>query len=339
MSRAVPATAFVLVLAVAACDGSGATRERRQEHKAVRFQSEPLQALPPAPDLPVNVVRLGERLYRDPRLSGDGKVSCASCHVIAEGGDDGKKASVGVGGQVGPINAPTVLNSGLNFAQFWDGRAETLEAQVGGPLENPKEMGGSWEGALAMLKRDASYREEFSKSFPDGITEANVRTAIATFERTLLTPGARFDRWLGGEKDALSAQEREGYELFKAVGCIACHQGQNVGGNMFQRFGVLGDYFADRGDVKEQDYGRFNVTKSESDRFVFRVPSLRNVELTAPYFHDGSAPTLEAAVRVMARYQLGRILDDGEVKRLTAFLGSLTGDLPAIAAPKLAEAR
>lgn len=329
---------LVLGFAAAACDRSSA-QERRQEHKTVRFRSEPLQALPPAPDLPVNVVRLGERLYHDPRLSGDGKVSCASCHVIAEGGDDGKKASVGIGGQLGSINAPTVLNSGLNFAQFWDGRAETLEAQAGGPIENPKEMGGSWDKALAMLKRDASYQEEFSKAFPGGITEANVRTAIATFERTLLTPGSRFDRWLGGEKDALSAEEREGYELFKGVGCIACHQGQNVGGNMFQRFGVIGDYFADRGDVKEQDYGRFNVTKSESDRFVFRVPSLRNVELTAPYFHDGSAPTLEAAVRVMARYQLGRLLDDGEVNRLAAFLRSLTGDLPAIAAPKLAEAR
>jgi cytochrome c peroxidase len=168
---------------------------------------------------------------------------------------------------------------------------------------------------------------------PGGITERNVRTSIATFERTLLTPGARFDRWLQGDKGALSEEEAAGYALFKSVGCIACHQGQNVGGNMFQKFGVLGDYFEDRGHVTRDDYGRFNVTGLESDRFVFRVPSLRNVELTAPYFHDGSATTLEQAVRTMARYQLGRPLADGDVQRLVAFLKTLTAPLPGKLTP------
>jgi cytochrome c peroxidase len=323
---------FLLALgALVGCDAPPRAAHQKSEQKTVRFRSEPLEPLPAAPELPSATVALGERLFRDPRLSRDGTVSCSSCHVIAEGGDDGKKSSVGIGGQVGAINALTVLNCGLNVAQFWDGRAETLEAQAGGPIENTKEMGNTWANVLATLGNDASYRDAFARAFPTGLSEANVRTAIASFERTLLTPGSKFDRWLRGEKDALSKEELSGYELFKAVGCIACHQGQNVGGNMFQRFGVMGDYFADRGNVRTEDYGRFNVTKSESDRFVFRVPSLRNVELTAPYFHDGSAPDLQSAVRVMARYQLGRVLTDDEVNALVAFLKSLTGKLPRAA--------
>jgi cytochrome c peroxidase len=331
--------------AMAALSGCNASRDShgtRREQKVARLHSEPLQPLPPAPDLPAAVVQLGERLFHEPRLSGDGSMSCASCHVIAEGGDDGKITSTGIAGQVGPINAPTVLDCGLNLAQFWDGRAATLEEQVGGPIQNAKEMDSTWTAVLATLAKDESYRREFAQAFPESpgsITEAKVRTAIASFERTLLTPNSPLDRWLGGEKAALTAEALKGYELFKAVGCIACHQGQNVGGNMFQRFGVIGDYFADRGNVRDEDYGRFNVTKSESDRYVFRVPSLRNVELTAPYFHDGSAARLEDAVRVMARYQLGRTLKDDEVAAIVAFLKSLTGELPRTSEGKVAKAR
>jgi cytochrome c peroxidase len=288
---------------------------------------EPLEALPDAPRLDPKVVALGRRLFHEKRLSADGKVSCAGCHDLAKGGVDGKALSVGVEGKLGLVNAPSVYNASLNFVQFWDGRAPTLEEQIGAPFTNPIEMATTWERALAFLKADPSYTAEFAAAFPDGVTEANTRRAIADFERTLLTRGAPFDRFLAGDQQALSPEARAGYETFKAVGCIACHQGRNVGGNMFQRFGVLGDYFKDRGNVKESDYGRYNVTKNEADRYVFRVPSLRNVERTAPYFHDGSATTLAQAVQVMARYQLGRKLADDQVAGILAFLSSLSGEL------------
>ena len=286
---------------------------------------EPLEALPQVPTLDTRVVALGRRLFHEPRLSGDSKVSCSSCHNLEKGGVDSKPFSLGVSGKVGLVNAPTVYNSALNFVQFWDGRAATLEEQIGGPITNPIEMGASWEKVLAALQTDPSYVAEFS-ALPGGVTEPNVRRAIADFERTLLTRGSAFDRFLGGDEAALGSEARAGYEMFKSVGCIACHQGRNVGGNMFQRFGVLGDYFKDRGHVSDADYGRYNVTHNESDRYVFRVPSLRNVVHTAPYFHDGSAATLPQAVQVMARYQLGRKLSDEQVKEIIAFLSSLSGD-------------
>jgi len=226
----------------------------------------------------------------------------------------------------------SVLNAGFNFVQFWDGRAQTLEDQVGGPVTHPKEMASTWASVVQKLGADKSYTTAFSEVFPDGVTEANVRTAVSAFERTLVTVDSRFDRWLGGDKSALNGDEMAGYERFKTAGCIACHQGQNVGGNMFQRFGVMGDYFADRGNPTEADLGRFNVTKSEADRHVFRVPSLRNVELTAPYFHDGSAATLPDAVRVMARYQLGRPLSEIEIGQIVSFLKTLTGTIPDVSA-------
>jgi cytochrome c peroxidase len=232
-----------------------------------------------------------------------------------------------VGQRIGSINAPGVYNAALNFAQFWDGRARTLEEQVDGPVTNPLEMGSRWEDVTAKLERDPATAAEFRAAFSDGVTPSNVRTAIADFERTLLTRDSPFDRFLAGDRAALGAEARAGYETFKSVGCTSCHQGANVGGNMFQRFGVLGDYFADRGNIGEADYGRFNVTKNEADRFVFRVPSLRNVEHTAPYFHDGSAETLEQAVQVMARYQLGRRLKDEQLRAIVAFLKSLSGDM------------
>jgi cytochrome c peroxidase len=286
---------------------------------------EPIEALPPVPELDPKVVALGRRLFHEPRLSGDDKVSCSSCHDLAKGGVDSKPLALGVSGKVGLVNAPTVYNSSLNFVQFWDGRAATLEEQVDGPITNPLEMGSSFEKVLAALRADPSYVADFGV-LPGGVTEANVRRAIADFERTLLTRGSAFDRFLAGDENALSSEARAGYEMFKSVGCVACHQGRNVGGNMFQRFGVLGDYFKDRGHVSDADYGRYNVTHNESDRFVFRVPSLRNVIHTAPYFHDGSAATLPQAVQVMARYQLGRKLSDEQVREIIGFLSSLSGD-------------
>lgn len=295
-----------------------------------RFADEPIQPLERPEGLDPVTVELGNLLYDDRRLSGDGKVACTSCHEIAQGGDDGRARSVGVGGQLGVINAPTVLNSGLNLAQFWDGRAASLEAQAEIPVTNPIEMGGRWDQVLKTLASDPHYVKRFDALFPDGITKANVIRAIATFEQSLVSVDSPFDRWLRGDIAALTSDEVAGYELFKSVGCIACHQGRNVGGNMYQRFGVLGDYFKDRGAITKEDYGRFNVTGEEADRFVFRVPSLRMVEHTAPYFHDGSAATLEDAVRVMARYQLGRPLDDRDIELLVKFLKTLDGTIPQI---------
>jgi cytochrome c peroxidase len=189
-------------------------------------------------------------------------------------------------------------------------------------------MNSSWEHVIAKLRGDAGYVQRFRAVFDDTLTAQHVREAIAAFERTLLTPDAPFDRWLGGDSTAMTADQKEGYETFKSMGCIACHQGVNVGGNMFQRFGVLGDYFKDRGNISTADYGRFNVTHNEADRHVFRVPSLRNVERTAPYFHDGSAQTLRQAITVMAKYQLGRSLGDRQAEVIEAFLRSLSGRLP-----------
>ncbi|MBX2802664.1 MAG: cytochrome-c peroxidase [Myxococcales bacterium] len=276
------------------------------------------------------MVELGALLFHDRRLSADDSLSCASCHEIAAGGDDGKPRSVGIGGQLGGINAPTVLNSALNIAQFWDGRAKTLEEQIDGPLTATNELGSTWPDVLGKLSKDVALVGRFDAVFVDGMTATNVRRAIATFERSLVTVDSPFDRWLRGDEGALPADALRGYELFKEHGCISCHQGRNVGGNMYQTFGVMGDYFADRGDLTDADLGRFAVTGRPEDKHRFRVPPLRNVALTAPYFHDGSAATLPDAVRVMARYQLGRRVADEDVTYIVAFLRSLTGELPSV---------
>jgi cytochrome c peroxidase len=313
---------------LAGCSEARKERAVEQQPRVARQASrEPLLPLPAPPALDGRSVELGRRLFHDKRLSVDGSVACASCHDLANGGDDGRPLTRGARGRTGVVNAPTVYNATLNFVQFWDGRAATLEEQIDGPITNPLEMDSSWDGVIGKLAADPGYAAAFSAIFPDGVTPANVKRAIADFERTLVTPGSAFDRFLEGDEQALAPEARAGYETFKAVGCIACHQGANVGGNMFQRFGVLGDYFKDRGNVVEADYGRYNVTKNEADRFVFRVPSLRNVEHTAPYFHDGSAATLEDAVQVMAKYQLGRKLAGEQVRGILAFLRSLSGPM------------
>ena len=312
------------------CNDAPSAAPPHRDEVLVAVQQEPLQPLTQRARQDPARVALGAKLFFDPRLSGDGTVACASCHALSKGGQDGRVLPVGIHGRIGSANVPTVLNCGHNFVQFWDGRVSTLEEQVSFPLANPNEMGSSWPAALAYLRDDADYRRRFEAAFPDGIAEANVRSAIASFERTLDTPDARFDSWLRGDRQALTELEKAGYERFKGVGCVACHQGGNVGGNMFQRFGVMGEYFQDRGQIVEADFGRFNVTHLEADRFVFRVPSLRNVELTAPYFHDGSAATLEQAVGTMAKYQLGQSLDSVAIGQIVAFLKTLTGHPPIL---------
>ncbi|MDH3584499.1 MAG: cytochrome-c peroxidase [Phycisphaerae bacterium] len=290
---------------------------------SVRF--EPIQPIPQKMELDEKRVALGERLFHDGRLSSDGSISCASCHNLNLGGTDRKRFSNGVGGALGDINSPTVFNSGFNFKQFWNGRADTLEDQIDGPVQHPKEMNSTWPQVVKNVKADPEYASAFDGIYPDGVTPTNIKDAIATFERSLFTPDSRFDQYLRGDENAITQEEKDGYDLFKTIGCTSCHQGMNVGGNMFERFGVMANYFTARGNITEADYGRFNVTKKEEDKFRFRVASLRNVAITPPYFHDGTAVRLEDAVRMMARYNLGRKLSDEQVGLIVKFLRTLTG--------------
>jgi cytochrome c peroxidase len=277
-------------------------------------------------------VALGRRLFFDTRLSRDGTLSCASCHSFDHGGAEPRATSVGIGGAVGPINSPTVLNASLNFVQLWDGRAADLREQARGPVTNPIEMGSSFDRVVAALTADPTYVADFRARYTDGITETNIVDAIAEYEAALITP-APFDRFLRGDQTALSADERAGYELFTAVGCTSCHRGVNLGGTMYQRLGLVREYFGhDLGrPLTEADNGRFNVTRKETDRHRFKVPTLRNVALTAPYFHDGSLATLNEAVLLMGRHQHGRDLDAEQIRLVVTFLGALTGELPEFA--------
>jgi cytochrome c peroxidase len=290
------------------------------------LKSEPIKPIPLSLDLDLQKAALGRRLFNETKLSGDDSVSCATCHSLSKGGTDRRARSLGINNTEGSINAPTVFNSGFNFKQFWDGRAGTLEEQIHGPVEAPGEMGSSWENVVQKIKEEPDYVSAFLQIFPDGVQQKNIEQAIAEFERSLYTPNSRFDQYLRGNTSALSPDEKEGYRKFKALGCTSCHQGVNIGGNMFERMGAMDDYFVARGNITKADFGRFNVTGKEEDRYVFKVPSLRNVALTAPYFHDGSAPTLEAAVQTMAEYQLGRQLTSTEIREIVSFLKSLTGE-------------
>jgi len=283
------------------------------------------QALPQTVPLDGRKVRLGQQLFHDPRLSRDDTISCASCHGLNTGGVDNRARSIGVAGGVSSVNAPSVFNSGLNFVQFWDGRSPTLEAQIEGPVNHPLEMASNWLLINQKLATDAHYPELFTALYADGISVVNIKDALATFERSLITPNSRFDKFLNGDTAALNDKEKQGYELFQSYGCASCHQGQNLGGNMFEKMGLMGDYFAERGNLTEADKGRFNVTQDADNLYEFRVPSLRNVALTAPYFHDGYAATLEQAVAIMAKYQLGRPMPEEHLNAITAFLRSLTG--------------
>ena len=329
--RPLVAAGGVLLLAVL----SGC--EKRRDDDAVRadpasvpvaMDEEPILPIPreQPSSLDARKVALGKKLFHEPALSHDNSLSCASCHPLDRGGMDRLPRSPGINGQLGEVNSPTVFNSALNFAQFWDGRASTLEEQIDGPVLSPFEMGTSWDEILKKLRDTPAYVAAFKEIYSDGVQSRNVKSAIAEFERSLITLDSRFDRYLRGDPFALTADEKNGYLKFKGYGCISCHQGMNIGANLFQRMGVIGDYFADRGNLTKADLGRFNVTGREEDRHVFKVPSLRNVAVTAPYFHDSSAQTLEDAVAVMAKYQLGRPLPPKDMEDIVKFLRTLTGE-------------
>ncbi len=292
------------------------------QHQVEAYAIRPIS---PLPEVDSTLVAMGRELFADPRLSSNDSVACISCHPLHRGGADGLDRSIGVDGRVGVINAPTVFNAVFNVGQFWDGRAATLAEQVDGPVHNPVEMNGDWPTIVAKLRRDTALRTAFETRFSDGLTAANISLAIAEYEKTLVTPDGLFDQFLAGNTQALSSQQLLGWQLFNDYGCISCHQGTNVGGNMYERMGIFVDYFAERGNITQQDYGRYNVTADPEDRFEFKVPGLRNVALTAPYFHDASAKDLESAVTVMARVQLGRQLTDHETAAIVSFLETLTG--------------
>jgi cytochrome c peroxidase len=268
--------------------------------------------------------KLGKQLFLDTRLSKDNTIACISCHDIYSNGAESTRVSTGIGGQKGDRNSPTIFNSSYNFRQFWDGRARDLKEQVLGPIANPVEMGNTLKNVVDTLKKDQGYRYKFSKIYKDGITIDNIADAIAEFEKALTTPDSKFDKYLRGDKDILSQDEKDGFELFKKKGCVSCHNGKNLGANMYHKFGVV--IFVD----DSMDLGRYNVTKKNRDKFLFKVPSLRNVAITAPYFHDGRSKTLEDAIRLMAQRQVGRTINEDEIVKIVKFLHTLTGDKPKI---------
>lgn len=293
--------------------------------------NEPIQPIEPFKVINPAMVELGKKLYFDPRLSKSGVLSCNTCHNLSMGGTDNIKTSVGHKWHQGPINSPTVLNSGMNLAQFWDGRAKDLKEQAGGPIANPGEMGFTHELAADVVASIPAYRAEFKAAFGnDKVTIDEITTAIAAFEDTLVTPNSRFDLWLKGDKKAMTTQELAGYKLFKDSGCIACHYGTIMGGTSFQKMGILEPY-----KTANKEVGRAAVTGKDADRFNFKVPTLRNVELTYPYFHDGQADTLKEAVDIMGRLQLGRKYSEQENADIVAFLKTLTGEQPQILLPLL----
>jgi cytochrome c peroxidase len=312
--------ALALVAAVAGAATAASTKS-----------TEPIQPIARPSPADGRMVELGKKLFFEPRLSRSGFISCNSCHNLSMGGTDNVRSSIGHQWARGPINAPTVLNASFNVAQFWDGRASDLKAQAGGPIANPGEMGFSHEMAVDVLRSIPQYVDEFQRVFKKAPLDIDqVTQAIAEFEKTLVTPNSRFDKWLLGDTGALTPRELAGYQLFKNSGCVACHNGVAVGGNSFQKMGVVSPFNSDSPSL-----GRYEVTKQEADKHHFKVPTLRNVELTYPYFHDGSAATLHEAVEVMGRIQLGRTFTADENGQIVAFLKTLTGDQPAIVLPLL----
>ncbi|CAH1206872.1 Cytochrome c551 peroxidase [Candidatus Nitrotoga sp. BS] len=292
---------------------------------------EPIQPIEDVKPKNPDMVELGKMLFFDPRLSKSGFISCNSCHNLSMGGTDNLQTSIGHNWQQGPINSPTVLNSSMSLAQFWDGRAKDLKEQAGGPIANPKEMAFTHELTVSVLRSIPQYQVRFKKLFAtDKIDIGMVTAVIAAFEETLVTPDSRFDKWLKGEKQALSLTELEGYKLFKESGCTGCHNGAAVGGGSFQKFGIFETY-----KTTNKAEGRFAVTGNDDDRFVFKVPTLRNVELTYPYFHDGAVETLEEAVDTMGRLELSRKFTKEENVKIVAFLKSLTGKQPELMLPIL----
>lgn len=294
--------------------------------------SEPIAPLPPAPREDPALVAVGAELFASRVLSEDRQVSCKSCHDPRHGFADAQSVSRPAGRSPMAKNTPTLLNVAHLQVFNWDGRFGSLDDHIDALIQNPMVHGSSWAALAERLRQGEGWSEKFARAFSDGITAANAKAALLAFERSLESPGAAFDRWLLGEESAISSRAAEGYALFKSRGCVSCHQGALVGGNLFQRLGIIKPYYDDAAQ-DDGDLGRFDVTGRPEDKHVFRVPSLRNVGLTAPYLHDGSLPTLPLVVSVMATYQLGRSLDRDQVGKIVAFLETLSGQQPELEPP------
>lgn len=293
--------------------------------------AEPIDPIEPVEVKNPALVELGKMLFFEPRLSRSGFISCNSCHNLATGGVDNLQTSIGDRWAQGPINSPTVLNSYGQVAQFWDGRAKTLAEQAAGPIANPLEMASTHEMAVKVIASIPGYAPYFKKAFGDA--EVNIKRiteAMAEFERTLVTPNARFDKWLKGDKNAITQQELNGYKLFKESGCTICHNGAQLGGQSFQKMGVVRPY-----KTTNTAEGVKAISGRDQDRMTFKVPMLRNIELTYPYFHDGAVWSLEESVAIMGDLQLGKRYTKQEINDITAFLKTLTGDQPKVEYPVL----
>jgi cytochrome c peroxidase len=266
-------------------------------------------------------ILLGQKLFSETILSKNKKISCFSCHNLYTNGADTTAFTKGVNGELGHFNVPTVYNAVYNFRQFWDGRAKDLKEQALIPIENPVEMGNTIAQVLKDLKVNTEYVQKFNAIYKDGITAENIADALASFQSTLVTANSPFDKYLRGETTSISKQSIEGYRLFREKGCISCHNGVNIGGNLYNKFGIYEE-------VDSKELGRYNITQKEEDKYVFKVPSLRNIERTAPYMHDGRAKSLEDAVNIMSRHQLGQPMKDKDLHAIVSFLKTLNGELP-----------
>ena len=329
--------AIVLALILQYLQGSpdfSLTERAVTEGAALR---EPIQPIENNVSLDPRRVALGERLFREPMLSQGREVACINCHKFEWGGAEKAQFSEGTDGALTAVNTPTVYNVAYNFRFNWDGKHESLAAHTNALIQNPNVMGAKWPVVQERLMGDRAYQKAFAEAYDEGVNQETVIDAIVAYEESLMTPNAPFDQYLRGDREAISPAAKQGYDLFKAYGCVSCHQGVNIGGNMFQKFGVMGDYFADRGGVTKGDLGRYNVTGEESDRHVFRVPSLRNVATTAPYLHDGSAETLTEAIKIMVKYQLGRPIPEDNVELIAQFLQTLTGEYRGVPVDAVAQ--
>lgn len=278
--------------------------------------------LPQKVDFDKQKALLGKKLFFDPILSKDNTISCATCHNLQLGGVDNLVHSFGINAQEGDINTPTVLNSFFNFRQMWNGKAKTLHAQAVFPIENPIEMGNTFENIIVQLNAHQEYKEAFEENYKEGVTKENILDALEQFQKTLITQSP-FDDYLRGDENAITQDQKKGFELFKRKGCISCHNGVNIGGASFSRLGVVNS-------LAVEQTGLYEVTGNELDRFFFKVPSLRNVELTYPYFHTGEISELKEAIKVIAKIQLGLDLQEDEIALIEEFLKSLTGKVEII---------
>lgn len=318
---------FALWALFALCTMNSMSLQAKQE----QVRDEPILPLPLTVNLDPEKVQLGEILFNDTRLSLNNKIACATCHQISAGGDDNLTIGIahsktGQNNIYHIINTPTIFNVRYNFKQNWDGSTKTLRDTIDKVIHSHLEAGTNWAELLTELRQDNVLSKQFSDIYHDELNQDTYIDALSEYIKSLVTPNSKFDQYLYGNDNAISKNEKKGYQLFKNLGCASCHQGINVGGNLFQKLGIFYDYFGARGNITHADYGRMNVTGRQIDKFVFKVPSLRNVELTAPYLHDGSAKTLEDAVVMMGRTQLGKTISKKEAKLITQFLRTLTGE-------------